>query len=79
MHIFGTTEAYAGAIILRQASIAGGSGACYAPDGEREGRSPLAFAKAHMLRQSVGSARGKARSHPSLEIKNRELSGRIED
>jgi hypothetical protein len=38
----GTTEACAGAAVARQASNAGGSGACYAPDGEREGRSRLA-------------------------------------
>src|SRR4051794_5853279 len=30
---------------MRQASLAGGLGACYAPNGEREGQSPLAFAK----------------------------------
>jgi hypothetical protein len=37
-----TTEACAGALIVRQASVAGGLGACYAPNGEREGRSRLA-------------------------------------
>jgi hypothetical protein len=29
---------------MRQASLAGGSGASHAPDGEREGQSPLACA-----------------------------------
>ena len=42
-----TTEASTDAIITRQASIAGGSGACYAPDGEREGQRPLAFLEAN--------------------------------
>jgi hypothetical protein len=36
------TKACAGAVIVRQTSLAGGSGACYARGGEREGRSPLA-------------------------------------
>ena len=39
---FGITEACAGALIMRQASLAGGLGARCAPSGEREGRSPLA-------------------------------------
>src|SRR4026209_1434233 len=38
----GITEACAEAAIVRQASLAGGLGACYAPNGEREGRSRLA-------------------------------------
>ena len=38
----GTTEACADALIVSQASLAGGSGAQRAPGGEREGRSPLA-------------------------------------
>jgi hypothetical protein len=38
----GITEAWANASILWLAFLAGGSGACYAPDGEREGRSHLA-------------------------------------
>ena len=40
----------ADALIVRQASFAGGLGACHAPSGEREGQSPLACATAHMLR-----------------------------
>jgi len=40
---FGTTEACTGALITRQASVAGGLGARCAPNGEREGRSRLAF------------------------------------
>jgi len=39
---FGTTKACAAATIMRQALLAGGSGARCAPDGEREGQSPLA-------------------------------------
>jgi len=38
----GTTEAYAGTLLLKLASFAGGLGARCAPNGEREGRSPLA-------------------------------------
>jgi hypothetical protein len=38
----GIREPCAGALILRQTSFAGGLGACYAPSGEREGRSPFA-------------------------------------
>jgi hypothetical protein len=36
---FGITKACAGAIIMRQASFAGGLGAAHPPNGEREGRS----------------------------------------
>ena len=39
---FGMLEACADGFILYQAAIAGGLGACYAPNGEREGQSPLA-------------------------------------
>ena len=42
MPALGTTETCAGAAIVRQASVAGGLGACYAPSGEREGQRPLA-------------------------------------
>ena len=54
----GTPEACADGLIVRQASRAGGLGACYAPNGEREGQSPLACTL-----QSIsqwGSARGGA-------------------
>jgi hypothetical protein len=43
-------EACASAQIRRLTSLAGGLGACYALSGEREGRSPLACAKAHLPR-----------------------------
>ena len=39
---FGITEACVDGLIVRQASLAGGLGACYALSGEREGQSPLA-------------------------------------
>src|SRR5262245_20413050 len=39
---FGITEACTDGLIVRQASVAGGSGARCAPGGEREGRSRLA-------------------------------------
>jgi len=42
-----TTKAGSDGLIVRQAAVAGGSGARCAPDGECEGRSPLACAKAH--------------------------------
>src|SRR6476620_6247616 len=55
------TEACADAAIVRQASLAGGLGACYAPSGEREGQSPLASC----IRAAPDNEdRGKARSHP---------------
>src|SRR5215212_7695085 len=40
---FSTTEACTDAMIVQQASFAGGLGACYAPNGERAGQRPLAF------------------------------------
>src|SRR6478672_1175166 len=39
---FGIPEACADGLIMRQSSLAGGLGACYAPNGEREGQSRLA-------------------------------------
>src|SRR5688572_30420631 len=62
----GTTEACAGAWIVRQALNAGGLGACYAPSGERDGY-PLGVEPARKCQdaQTVsasGSARGGAAS-----------------
>src|SRR6187455_210030 len=51
----GTTEACAGALIMRQASLAGGLGACYAPNGEREGQSPLAEHESTLRRGARGA------------------------
>jgi len=48
---------------MRQALFAGGLGGGSPPSGEREGRSPLACAMAHLPRHPAGSARGGARSH----------------
>jgi hypothetical protein len=39
---FAITKAYTAVLIARQVSFAGGLGACYAPNGEREGQRPLA-------------------------------------
>src|SRR4051812_14345694 len=49
----GITEACAGGFILLLAFFAGGSGACYAPDGEREGRSPLANREPHVRKRGA--------------------------
>jgi hypothetical protein len=52
MPALGTTEAYAGGLIVRQASVAGGSGACYAADGERDGY-PLGVEPARNRKPSI--------------------------
>jgi hypothetical protein len=66
-----TMEACADRASMRQAPIAGGLGARCAPDGEREGQSPLAPHDSGRDREA-GSARGKARSHPHHGGRNRE-------
>src|SRR5262245_31737327 len=69
----GTTEACTDGLIVRQASVAGGLGACYAPNGEREGQSRLANIT---LRERNGARGAKPpRKHHTLGAKRSARGG----
>src|SRR5215212_6467664 len=60
----GTTEACAGTLIVRHASVAGGLGACYAPMGSARGKRPLEKHESTLQRGARGVPSGCcARSH----------------
>jgi hypothetical protein len=62
----GTKEACADTTILHQTSLAGGLGACYAPNGEREGRSRLAWQAVTSAKQRVREGRSRLTCKQSL-------------
>jgi hypothetical protein len=69
MRACGATKACAGALIVRQASLAGGLGACYAPSGKREGQRPLACILANLPceRGARGAAPTRMQAIPNIK------------